>query len=171
MTKFCTKTLGICVEEDVFCPYCTELSDMIQQEPDMLILYLDTIQLIDHIGYVAEIYKHQDLLSYVIDNKSILEGLHPDPDMNKIFENKLLLDKMMKYGDNVIKFAEVKRHLREQKENKDKIKITFYPESQGIPKKYFPLTGDEETPYVAMKLHLQDKPPPFNVEGFNIKNC
>ena len=85
MPTFCTKTLGICVEEDVFCPYSTELSDIIQQEPDKLILYLDTIQLIEHIGYDAEIYKHQDLLSYVIDNKSILERIHPNTDKKNFF--------------------------------------------------------------------------------------
>ena len=39
MSQFCAETLGICVEEDVFCPYCTELCDIIQQEPDKLNLF------------------------------------------------------------------------------------------------------------------------------------
>ena len=44
-----------------------------------------------------------------------------------------------------------------RKERKEKIALTFFPESQTIPNKFFPMTGEEETPYVAIKLHLQDK--------------
>jgi hypothetical protein len=158
VAKFCEETLGICVEDDIICSYCNDLVHIMDQKPDMLILYLDTIKLIEHIGNVDEIYKDQDVLSLLKDYISMFEDLHLDPDLATFIEDKILLGKMVEYGDNVMKFAEVKSHLRDLKDYKDKIKITFYPESQGIPKKYFPLNGDEETPYVAVKLHLQDKP-------------
>ena len=44
------------------------------------------------------------------------------------------------------------------KDQRERIKVTFFPERQTIPKKFFPMNGDEESPYVAIKLNLQDKP-------------
>jgi len=45
--------------------------------------------------------------------------------------------------------------------DKEALKMTFYPESQGIPIKYFPFQGgDYEPPLVAVKLHLNEKASP-----------
>jgi len=62
------------------------------------------------------------------------------------------------FKDNVFwAFLEVKQQILVHKDKKERIKTTFFPETQTIPKKYFPVNGDEENPYVAVKLHLQDK--------------
>lgn len=45
--------------------------------------------------------------------------------------------------------------------DKEALKMTFYPESQGIPIKYFPFQGgDYEPPLVAVKLHLNEAASP-----------
>jgi len=45
--------------------------------------------------------------------------------------------------------------------DKEVLKMSFYPESQGIPLKYFPFQGgDYEPPLVAVKLHLNETPNP-----------
>ena len=42
-------------------------------------------------------------------------------------------------------------------DEKTRIGITFYPKTQTIPTKFFPMTGNEEKPYVAIRLHLEEK--------------
>ena len=54
-------------------------------------------------------------------------------------------------------FHEIKHLISFMQDEKTRIGVTFYPETQTIPKKFFPMTGDEEKPYVAIKLHLQEK--------------
>ena len=54
-------------------------------------------------------------------------------------------------------FRDLKYLISVMQEEKERIRVTFYPETQTIPKKFFPMTGDEERPYVAIKLHLQEK--------------
>ena len=66
----------------------------------------------------------------------------------------------VKYSKDYVLFAfqEIRQQILVHKDMKERIEISFFPETQTIPKKYFPMNGDEETPYVAIKLHLQDRP-------------
>merc|ERR1712098_462947 len=73
-------------------------------------------------------------------------------------EDKALVEKLLKYRDDFWKFNEVFRDLKNHFiSDKNKVRVTHYPETGGFPKKYFPMIGYEETPLVAIKLHLQEK--------------
>ena len=153
MVKFCKETQDIS-QQDV----CYDLENYIKQ--GFLVQTLDTMKLIEHIDTNDEIYQDQDLIADLKVYITQLEGIYTrreDHYMTEVYEDKQLLSKLGEYGDNVRKFSLVKGHLSYLKDNTENIKITFFPESHGIPKKYFPLNGDEEKPYVAVKLHLQDK--------------
>ena len=66
---------------------------------------------------------------------------------------------LMKYSeDNLMyAFAELKTIISVMQDEKTRIGITFYPKTQTIPTKFFPMTGNEEKPYVAIRLHLEEK--------------
>jgi len=81
------------------------------------------------------------------------------PILKKFSENKTIREHLDKYSNDILfEFQNLQGVLNRKKEEKENINLSFYPRRQTIPKKYFPLTGDEESPYVALKLHLQDKP-------------
>merc|ERR1719341_3136114 len=118
------------------------------------------MKLIEYIDTNNEIYQDQDLIADLKVYKTQIEGTFTrrvDPIVGEVYEDKHLLSKLGEYGENVRQFWIVKHHLNYLKDTKENIKITFFPKSQGIPKKYFPLNGNEEKPYVAAKLNLQDK--------------
>ena len=97
------------------------------------------------------------MFSQVKENLLKSERVHEklNPELNKILNDKILVDKLFGFSDDLEKFEELMSYL---KDYGNRIKMSFYPESQGIPRKYFPLNGDEETPYVAIQLHLEDQP-------------
>jgi len=81
------------------------------------------------------------------------------PRLRQFSENRKMAEKLDKYSPNVLsEFEHLQHILNRKKEEKENINLSFYPRRQSIPTKYFPLTGEEDTPYVAVKLHLQDKP-------------
>jgi len=65
----------------------------------------------------------------------------------------------IKYSEDNLMYAfhEIKHLISVMQDEKTRIGVTFYPETQTIPRKFFPMTGDEEKAYVAIKLHLQEK--------------
>merc|ERR1712013_706317 len=93
--------------------------------------FLDVLKLIEIINEknVIKATYTEILLAYKFEESNW-------PILKKFSKNKTLREHLDKYNND----------------------ISFYPQTQTILKKYFPLTGDEETPYVALKLHLQDKP-------------
>ena len=59
--------------------------------------------------------------------------------------------------EDVKKFARVKKLLAEYISTKNRVRVTYYPKSQGFPEKYFPMIGYEESPFLAVKLHFEEK--------------
>ena len=82
-----------------------------------------------------------------------LEESHP---MDILADNQKLVEKLPSYGDVPYKFVYVRNMVKSYISHKNKVRVTHYPESQGFPKKYFPMIGYEESPMVAIKLHLQE---------------
>jgi len=68
-----------------------------------------------------------------------------------------IVEKLLNYGEDVEKFMKVKNMVAEYVSTKNKVRVTHYPKSQGFPKKYFPMIGYEESPLLAIKLHLEEK--------------
>ena len=82
-----------------------------------------------------------------------IEEAHP---IGILAENQKLVEKLLSYGDVLHKFVDVRNIVKKYISHKNKVRVTHYPESQGFPKKYFPMIGYEESPMVAIKLHLQE---------------
>ena len=155
---------SLCNEVVESCEYCETLSRFLYSFDEYGSTYLRTVGLtkffatIDLIEYILNgdiiISEPQDLLA---DIKNYILFSAPHENLSKLTEDELLLKRLVNYGDNIEKFWRVISELGHYVYRKKEIKITYYPQSQGIPKKYFPLNGDEEKPYVAIKLHLQEK--------------
>ena len=84
------------------------------------------------------------------------DHLYNSRSQEMLAESKRLLIKLVEYGENVFRFNDVKNYLYEEyNKPEENIDITFFPNSQGIPRKYFPFIGDDyEQPLVAIKLNL-----------------
>ena len=76
--------------------------------------------------------------------------------MNILAHDQQLVEKILSYGDDLQKFVEIRNLVKKYISYKNNVRVTHYPESQGYPKKYFPMMGYEESPVVAIKLHLQE---------------
>ena len=76
-----------------------------------------------------------------------------------IFSDDRKTAMFIRYSEDNLMYAfrDLKYLISVMQEEKERIRVTFYPETQTILKKFFPMTGDEERPYVAIKLHLQEK--------------
>ena len=77
---------------------------------------------------------------------------------NILAHNQQLVEKILSYVDidDLQKFVKMRNLVKKYISYKNNVRVTHYPESQGYPKKYFPMMGYEESPVVAIKLHLQE---------------
>lgn len=156
-TEFCKENLRLCDGNDMPVSCCSLLYHFITQDPHSMNRSLNTMELIRYIDIDEKIYDKQDVFFQIQESLSEYERVHQklNPELRKILNDKILVDKLFGIEYDLAKFEELMSYLRDYG---NRIKISFYPESQGIPRKYFPLNGDEETPYVAIKLHLEDNP-------------
>ena len=67
---------------------------------------------------------------------------------------KAALQNVIELGDDLFKFVEVDRVLKKYKSENSKIATELFPSKGSIPAKYFPLNGDEESPFVALRVNL-----------------
>ena len=84
---------------------------------------------------------------------------HEDYELLHIFDDERKSANFEKYSKNnlMFEFWEIRERVLIVKKKKESIGITFYPKSQTIPKKFFPMNGKEDIPYVAFQLNLKDK--------------
>ena len=77
---------------------------------------------------------------------------------NILAHNQRLVERILSYVDvdDLQKFVKMRDLVKKYISFKNNVRVTHYPESQGYPKKYFPMMGYEESPLVAIKLHLQE---------------
>jgi len=94
-----------------------------------------------------------------VDNIMMMASLISLPWMYNVTifaEDRELVEKLLKYKRHLWDYEEVKKELEKFISAKNKVRVTHYPGTEGFPKKYFPMFGYEETPFLAIKLHLQE---------------
>ena len=116
---------------------------------------LDMAELIQYSGE-----QYDDVSTEAEDYILAAEAAPPELGLGIFAENPILLEKLLNLNTrgDVEKFARVRKMLGEYVAAKNKVRVTHFPEKQGLDKKYFPLNGYEESPFLAVKLHLRDKP-------------
>ena len=77
-----------------------------------------------------------------------------DP-MDTLAEDQQLIEKILSYGDDLQNFIPVRNIVNQYVSFKNRVGVSHYPESRRFPERYFPMNGYEESPLVAIKLHLQ----------------
>ena len=152
----CINTLGF--SEDSH-PHrlCCDIVEMMLQSGnlDMIVKY-DKMK--KHLGHLEEKLIDQNMFKEIQEHLEIFADSHDYGQVKKYLkmfaEDKQLLEKIVENWEYVFTFKTVKKYIAEYNEYKTNIDMTFFPNTQGIPMKYFPLSGnDYEPPLLAVKLN------------------
>ena len=158
---------AVCSEKDDHCRLQEQISTFIHssyaRSDDDIIWrrvgkFLDALALVDILDngdiettnseIIEQIKKEEAWTSYKHGYNSLI-----------LFSDNQKASKFKKYSkDHLLHgYVYLKNQISIAKDKKERIEVTFYPQTQTIPNKFFPMTGDEEAPYVAIKLNFEDK--------------
>jgi len=107
---------------------------------------------------VTKVIEEMDKENNIMEDQTFVATLkqfiidHEDESYKAVLEADL--QNIINLGDDLFRFVEVDRVVQKYKSENSKIATELFPSKGSIPSKYFPLNGDEESPFVALRVNL-----------------